>query len=336
MEMAWTGLLDENFSSFRAMLDQGGGEYDFYSTMDANGGTLEALLGSALMCPDGSVLSNMGGSIDTFHDLGHYVTTSADTLEGPEGSDELGLLQGQGGIESGFHKSGGVEKPNGVVGERDGDSAAAANNSNSNSNINNNNNGRVNGSSVGRGRKNGLPAKNLMAERRRRKKLNDRLFMLRSVVPKVSKMDRASILGDAVEYLKELLQRINDLHTELMVGSANSNPSVPTLPDFPYRMSQESQVSLLNPELEPTTVEVSRREGKALNIHMFCSKKSGLLLSTIKALDGLGLDVKQAIISCLNGFALDVFRAEQSTGEDATAEEIKALLLQTADNQDGL
>ncbi|KAH9310000.1 hypothetical protein KI387_037911, partial [Taxus chinensis] len=33
-------------------------------------------------------------------------------------------------------------------------------------------------------------------------------------------MDRASILGDAIEYLKELLQRINDLHTELE-GSGN-------------------------------------------------------------------------------------------------------------------
>ncbi|KAL2536721.1 Inducer of CBF expression transcription factor (ICE1) [Forsythia ovata] len=62
---------------------------------------------------------------------------------------------------------------------------------------------------IQKGKKKGLPAKNLMAERRRRKKLNDRLYMLRSV------MDRASILGDAIDYLKELLQCINDIHNEL-------------------------------------------------------------------------------------------------------------------------
>lgn len=43
---------------------------------------------------------------------------------------------------------------------------------------------------------------------------------------------------------------------------------------------------------------------------MFCARRPGLLLSTMQALDNLGLDIQQAVISCFNGFAMDVFRAE--------------------------
>lgn len=57
-------------------------------------------------------------------------------------------------------------------------------------------------------------------------------------------------------------------------------------------------------------VDVNMGERRGLNIHMFCSRRPGLLLSTMRALDGLGLEVQQAVVSCFNGFALDVFRAE--------------------------
>ncbi|KAL0682173.1 hypothetical protein Bca4012_049020 [Brassica carinata] len=43
---------------------------------------------------------------------------------------------------------------------------------------------------------------------------------------------------------------------------------------------------------------------------MFCGRRPGLLLATMKALDNLGLNVQQAVISCFNMFALNVFRAE--------------------------
>ncbi|KAI4375410.1 hypothetical protein MLD38_013282 [Melastoma candidum] len=214
-------------------------------------------------------------------------------------------------------------------------------NDNGMSNSVGNNTESVGGGAKGRGKKKGMPAKNLMAERRRRKKLNDRLYMLRSVVPKISKMDRASILGDAIDYLKELLQRINDLHNELETTPPSSSlptpstsfhPLTPTPPTLPCRVKEElCQSSMPSPKGQPVRVEVRVREGRAVNIHMFCARRPGLLLSTMRALDNLGLDVQQAVISCFNGFALDVFRAEQCReGQDIMPEQIKAVLLDSA------
>lgn len=63
---------------------------------------------------------------------------------------------------------------------------------------------------------NNIPTVNhVAAERQRREKLNHRFYALRSVVPNVSKMDKASLLADAVVYINELKGKVKQLESKV-------------------------------------------------------------------------------------------------------------------------
>ncbi|KAL2478651.1 transcription factor bHLH [Forsythia ovata] len=70
-----------------------------------------------------------------------------------------------------------------------------------------------------RGRKPNLgrdtPLNHVEAERQRREKLNSRFYALRSVVPNVSRMDKASLLSDAVSYIQELKTKVEELEARV-------------------------------------------------------------------------------------------------------------------------
>ncbi|XP_061356825.1 transcription factor bHLH3-like [Gastrolobium bilobum] len=58
------------------------------------------------------------------------------------------------------------------------------------------------------------PLNHVEAERQRREKLNQRFYALRAVVPNISKMDKASLLGDAITFITDLQMKIKVLETE--------------------------------------------------------------------------------------------------------------------------
>nr|WCO08321.1 hypothetical protein [Suaeda aralocaspica] len=146
----------------------------------------------------------------------------------------------------------------------------------------------------------GQPSKNLMAERRRRKRLNDRLSMLRSVVPKISKMDRTSILGDTIDYMKELLQRINNLQGDQVDVGSNQF-------DLMGYVTQKPNDSLVR---NSPKFDVERRKLDT-RLEMCCAGKPGLLLSTVTTLEAMGLEIQQCVISCFNDFSLQASCSEE-------------------------
>ncbi|MED6211709.1 hypothetical protein PIB30_076300 [Stylosanthes scabra] len=58
------------------------------------------------------------------------------------------------------------------------------------------------------------PLNHVEAERQRREKLNQRFYALRAVVPNISKMDKASLLGDAIAHINELQAKLKVLESE--------------------------------------------------------------------------------------------------------------------------
>ncbi|XP_062229874.1 transcription factor bHLH93-like [Phragmites australis] len=165
----------------------------------------------------------------------------------------------------------------------------------------------------------GMPSKNLMAERRRRKRLNDRLSMLRSVVPKISKMDRTSILGDTIDYMKELLERIKLLQEEI-----DEQQETPGVLSVFRELNPNEMVTKNTPKFD-----VERKEGGETRVEIYCAAKPGLLLSTVSTLDTLGLDIQQAVVSCFNDFGMHASCSEMQR-ERISADMIKQELLKNA------
>ncbi|KAI9165359.1 hypothetical protein LWI28_012555 [Acer negundo] len=172
----------------------------------------------------------------------------------------------------------------------------------------------------------GQPSKNLMAERRRRKRLNDRLSMLRSIVPKISKMDRTSILGDTIDYMKELLERINKLQEEETLGHDVTNDQILMGKKKSKELKPNEVLVRNSPKFDVERREIDTR------IDICCAAKPGLLLSTVNTLEAIGLEIQQCVISCFNDFSMQASCSE--VGEEQrtllSSEDIKQALFKNA------
>ncbi|NP_001242885.1 Transcription factor bHLH93-like [Glycine max] len=161
----------------------------------------------------------------------------------------------------------------------------------------------------------GQPSKNLMAERRRRKRLNDRLSMLRAIVPKISKMDRTSILGDTIDYMKELLEKINNLQQEVEVDSNMAGI---------FKDVKPNEILVRNSPKFEVERSVDTR------VEICCAGKPGLILSTVNTLEALGLEIQQCVISCFNDFTMQASCSEESEQRTMlSSEDIKQALFRS-------
>ncbi|CAL5000107.1 unnamed protein product [Urochloa decumbens] len=131
------------------------------------------------------------------------------------------------------------------------------------------------------------------AERQRRDKLNRRFYELRAAVPTVSRMDKASLLADAANYIAELRGRVEKLEAEAKQASAAVDATVAAAT---HSFAAGGGLAVEDDKLE---VRMVGREAAALRLTTTAARHAPARLMV--ALRSLDLAVQHACVCRVGG-----------------------------------
>ncbi|CAL1383196.1 unnamed protein product [Linum trigynum] len=148
------------------------------------------------------------------------------------------------------------------------------------------------------------PLNHVEAERQRREKLNQRFYALRAVVPNISKMDKASLLGDAITYINDLQMKIKVMEAETGMGS-NKHSSVVN-PEIDFQQRQDDAIVRVSSSLADhpvgSVIEKFREHQVAAQECNVSSSEDGRIVHTfsIRTQSGAAEQLKQKLEAALS------------------------------------
>ncbi|KAL6199845.1 hypothetical protein ACLB2K_029627 [Fragaria x ananassa] len=131
-------------------------------------------------------------------------------------------------------------------------------------------------------------SRTLVSERRRRGRMKDKLYALRSLVPNITKMDKASIIRDAVMYVQDLQKQAKKLKGEISgleaslegsrdIQGSTQNPTKNILVADNYHLQTKEIIQ----------IDVSQVEEKGFQVKVGCNRGFGVAAALYRAIESL-------------------------------------------------
>ncbi|XP_030540201.1 transcription factor MYC2-like [Rhodamnia argentea] len=159
------------------------------------------------------------------------------------------------------------------------------------------------------------PLSHVEAERQRRERMNQRFYALRSVVPNVSGMDKASLLSDAIDYITELQSRMYTLESKLIKSEPpspkrlKSNKAAADVSETTALSRKDSSAMAAATSAVATSAVSGPREmvvevkvvGREAVVRVWSPNLGHPCARLMDVLKELGLVVQHASMSCVKG-----------------------------------
>ncbi|KAL3828511.1 hypothetical protein ACJIZ3_017313 [Penstemon smallii] len=132
-------------------------------------------------------------------------------------------------------------------------------------------------------------SRTLISERKRRSRMKEKLYALRALVPNITKMDKASIVGDAVLYVQDLQMKAKKLKTEIaglessLTGGGDKRKGRTN-----QDTTKKSNVTNFSPIIKKILkMDVYQVEERGFYVRILCRNEKGVAVLLYRALDSM-------------------------------------------------